>query len=104
MVLWADRVTTKRSTGETPAYLIGGKEHILPIELSIPTWQVLSWDTVTDTALLLKLRAMAFQKRDERLQEAIDRTIHLRQQNKEYFDNLKRLCTNKLAENDLVLL
>jgi hypothetical protein len=37
-VLWADRVTVKRSTGETPAYMVCGREHILPIELSIPTW------------------------------------------------------------------
>jgi hypothetical protein len=53
-VLWADRVTTKRATGETPAYLLCGKEHILPIELSIPTWKALPWEAVTDTALLLK--------------------------------------------------
>jgi ribonuclease HI len=39
LALWADRITVKRSTGESPVYLISGKEHVLPIELSIPTWQ-----------------------------------------------------------------
>jgi hypothetical protein len=72
-VLWADRVTVKRSTGETPAYLVSGREHILPIELSIPTWQVLPWKEVTDTPSLVAMRARQFQRRDRRLNEAIAR-------------------------------
>jgi hypothetical protein len=56
-VLWADRVTVKRSTNETLAYLVCGREYILPIELLISTWQVLPWEEVTDTASLLAMRA-----------------------------------------------
>lgn len=102
--LWADRVTVKRSTGETPACLIGGKEHVLPIELSLPTWQTLPWEQVTDTPSLLAMRAEQFRKRDVHLQEAIDRTIRLRHQNKEYFDDAKRIRSDQLAIGDLVLL
>jgi hypothetical protein len=103
-VLWADRVTVKRSTGETPAYMVCGREHILPIELSIPTWQVLPWDEVTDTASLLAMRARQFEKRDVRLKESIARTVRLRQENKDYFDDSKIIRPEKLKPGDLVLL
>lgn len=103
-VLWADRVTTKRTTGETPAYLLCGKEHVLPIELSIPTWRTLPWETVTDTASLLELRALQFQKRDERLKEAVDRTTRMRDNSKELFDQANKTRTTPLAPQDLVLL
>ncbi|KAF1828248.1 hypothetical protein BDW02DRAFT_479488, partial [Decorospora gaudefroyi] len=57
LALWADRVTVKRSTGETPVFLITGREHVLLVELNISTWQTLPWSTVSDTATLLALRA-----------------------------------------------
>jgi len=103
-VLWADRVTVKRSTNETPAFLVSGKEHILPIELSIPTWQVLPWDQVTDTESLLAMRARQFDRRDERLRESIDRTVRLRHENKDYFDEQKVTRSEHLEVGDLVLL
>jgi hypothetical protein len=103
-VLWADRTTIKRSTNETPAYLVSGQQHILPIELSIPTWQTLPWTEVYDTPTLLAMRARQFDRRDERFRESIDRTIRLRHENKEYFDNSKVLRPTKLSKGDLVLL
>jgi hypothetical protein len=72
IALWADRVTVKRSTGETPAFLICGYEHVLPVELSICTWQTLPWTEVHDTELLLALRAKQFEHKDARLREAVD--------------------------------
>jgi hypothetical protein len=104
LVLWADRVTVKRSTNETPAYMVSGREHILPVELSIPTWQVLPWDTVTDTASLLEMRARQFEKRDARFKEAINRTVRLRHDNKDYFDDSRVVRTTKLQAGDSVLL
>ncbi|KAK1920505.1 hypothetical protein P3342_002805 [Pyrenophora teres f. teres] len=103
-VLWADRTTVKRSTQETPAYLVSGREHILPVELSIPTWQTLPWSEVKDTPTLLAMRAQQFQRRDKRFQEAINRTVRLRQENKDYFDDAKVLRKEPLAVGDLVLL
>jgi hypothetical protein len=102
-VLWADRVTVKRSTGETPAYLICGREHVLPIELCIPTWQTLPWDEIHDTESLLAARAKQFEKRDVRLREAVDRSIRLREQGKEWFDAQKNLRPEPLQVGDLVL-
>ena len=103
-VLWADRTTIKRSTNETPAYMVSGQEHILPIEMSIPTWQTLPWNEVSDTSTLLAMRARQFERRDSRFREAIDRTVRLRHENKDYFDDVKDVRASKLAVGDLVLL
>jgi transposase InsO family protein len=85
--LWADRISVKRSTGETPAYLVLGQEHVLPIELSIPTWQTIQWGKITDTESLIAARAKQFERRDHRLEESVDRTVRLRYEGKEWFDN-----------------
>lgn len=37
MALWADRVTVKHSTGETPLYLVCEMDPVLPVGLSVPT-------------------------------------------------------------------
>jgi hypothetical protein len=103
LALWADRVTVKRSTGETPAFLVCGREHILPIELSIPTWQTIAWGQVRTTEELLAARAQQFQRRDARLQESIDRTVRLREENKEWFDARRTLRIEPLQQGDLVL-
>jgi hypothetical protein len=55
MALWADRVTVKRTTQETLLYLISSKELILPVDLSVLTWQTLPWNKVWDTETLLAL-------------------------------------------------
>jgi len=86
LALWADRVTVKRATGETL------------------TWQTLPWHKVTDTASLIAIRARQFQTRDPRLQEAIDRTVRLRFDNKEYFEQARSLREERLKVGDMVLL
>jgi hypothetical protein len=103
LALWADRVTVKRSTGETPAYLICGQEHVLPVDLSIGTWQTLPWNEVHDTETLLALRAKQFEHRDDRLKEAVDRTMRLREEGKEWFDNKASLRSAPMTPGDLVL-
>jgi hypothetical protein len=72
MALWADCVTVKRTTQETLLYLISGKEPILPVDLSVLTWQTLPWNKVWDTETLLALWARQFDCRDQRLQDAVD--------------------------------
>ena len=37
-VLWADRVTTRRSIGFTPYKLVFGQDCLLPVELHATTW------------------------------------------------------------------
>ena len=40
-VVLADRCTTKSTTGLTPFYILYGREAVLPIKMSVPTWRVL---------------------------------------------------------------
>ncbi|KAF1980640.1 hypothetical protein K402DRAFT_306055, partial [Aulographum hederae CBS 113979] len=56
-VLWAIRSTSKSTTGMTPAKCIYGDNHVLPIELELPTWQTLQWTDIRDTAGLIAMRA-----------------------------------------------
>jgi len=103
-VLWADRTTVKRPTGMTPARVICGYEHVLPIELCIPTWQTLPWQTVRTTAELLALRAKQFDRRDADVKEAVARTRRLRVTNKEYFDDTHRIRQDGFKVGDMVML
>ena len=103
-VLWADRTTCRESTGMTPYRMNYGTEAVLPVELHVPTWQTLPWDTVRTTEDLLALRARQLQRRDEDLEEA---RLHLRRHreaNKELFDNTHRIQEGGFEEGDLVLL
>ncbi|CAN9171366.1 unnamed protein product [Alternaria alternata] len=50
------------------------------------------------------MRARQFDRRDEKFREVIDRTVRLRHENKEYFNNAKVLRPKKLSVRDLVLL
>jgi hypothetical protein len=50
------------------------------------------------------MRARQFEKRDERFREAIARTIRLRHENKDYFDDSKVIRDTRFATGDLVLI
>ncbi|XP_071699639.1 uncharacterized protein [Rutidosis leptorrhynchoides] len=43
-VLWADRTTFKKSTGETPFSLVYGSEAMIPAEFFIPSHRVANFD------------------------------------------------------------
>lgn len=84
-------------------YLICGREHVLLVELQIPTWQTLPWKKVKDILTLLALRAKQFEHRDDCLKEAVDRVVRLRNMGKEWFDNKANLRADPMAPGDLVL-
>ena len=103
-VLWADRTTVKKSTGHTPFYLNHGCEPMLPIELEIPTWNVLPWYEVRSTAELLSLRARQIQRRDEDIEEAALYLQRKRMEGKDNFDLDHRIREKDFSVNDMVLL
>ncbi|KAH9323560.1 hypothetical protein KI387_018199, partial [Taxus chinensis] len=39
--LWVDRITRKRSTGNSPDKLVYGKEAVFPISLELPTLELM---------------------------------------------------------------
>lgn len=104
-VLWADRTTVRQPTGRTPAELLYGRQVILPIDISVPTWQVLPWNKIHTTEELLALRARQIERRDADLEEAVLRVRRWREKNKESFDDVHDTREEgDLKEDELVLL
>ena len=105
LVLWADRITAKVTTGRTPFYLETGREGLLPIELNFPTWSVLPWEEVTSTADLLAIRIRQLERRDEDLNESLLSVRRHREEGKEVFDNAHVLRpAGYFSIGDMVLL
>jgi hypothetical protein len=90
-MLWPDRTTHRASTGLTPYEIEHLDRAVLPIELEAPTWNVLPWEEVRDTADLLAVRARQLERREEDLEEARLHLQRVRESNKDYFDENHRL-------------
>jgi hypothetical protein len=58
--LWADRVTTKRTTGFSPYFLLYGKAPLFPFHISDKSWQMTDWHKVKTTTDLLAMRTKQF--------------------------------------------
>ena len=103
--LWADRVTTKRTTGFTPYYLIYGRDAVLPIELTYETWMTIPnlQETMT-TEDLLKHRIEQIQYRYQNMKIATQKLIESRQANKKYWDKKRKIRRRPLEQGDIVLL
>ena len=62
-VVWADRITTRVSTGFTPYRLVFGQDCFLPVELCASSWTIIEWRKVKTTAELLAGRAKQLKRR-----------------------------------------
>jgi hypothetical protein len=104
--LWADRTTVKDVSGMTPARMMLGEEHVLPIELELRTWQTLPWAAVRMTEDLIELRARQIDRRNEDVEEAKARLIRMREAANERWEDehAERLRDKSLEIGDLVLL
>jgi hypothetical protein len=103
-VLLADRISTQEQTGYSPYQLVVGQNPVLPIELSMPTWQTLPFREVKDRAQLLAIRAMQLDLRDQMTKDAVSKTMRMRAARKEYWDDTKEIRREDMREGDLVLL
>jgi hypothetical protein len=106
LVLWADRTTVKASTGMTPARVMFGEEHVLPIELEVKTWQTLPWGRVRSTADLLVLRAWQMDVRNASVDEAKSRQRRMRDEANERWEHSRgaQIRHEPLTTGSLVLL
>jgi hypothetical protein len=77
-VFWADRVTTRKSTGHSPFYMTHGVEPILPFDLTLATFLVPNLTTSLSTADLLATRARQLQIREADLASIRDNIIKSR--------------------------
>ena len=103
-VLLADRISVHEPTGYPPMQLMTGQNPILPIEMEIPTWQVLPWGRIKSREELLAMRAAQLDIRDENIIEARERTQRLRLRRKEYWDEHNEILHEDMRVGDLVLL
>jgi len=66
-MFWADRVTTRKSTGMTPYYAVYGVKPLHPFDVIKATFLVARINSHLSTASLLFIRVRMLQKRDEDL-------------------------------------
>ncbi|KAF8307484.1 hypothetical protein DL93DRAFT_2046570, partial [Clavulina sp. PMI_390] len=104
--LWADRVTTRRSTGYSPYYLMYGRPHIFPFDAEHETWYTLEWDKVKSTEDLISLRAKQLAFLDEDRKKGAERTKAARIKSAEaYAEKHKaRLAVGDYPKGALVLI
>ena len=77
-VFWADRVTTRKSTGYSPFYMAHSVKPILPFDLTLATFLVLNLTTPLSTAKLIAAPARQLQARESDLASIRDNIIKSR--------------------------
>jgi hypothetical protein len=85
--------------------LLFGYHPVLPIEVDIPTWRIINWDSVTSTEDLLEARIRMLERREEDIKKAARAVIQFRRKIAASVDQAKRFKMRKepLAVGDLVL-
>ena len=102
LVLFADRISTKRTTGFSPYELILGQSPILPIDLELETFFGVDWATVETTQDLLLARVHQLENRDSILQKAHQQLLETRKTSVDYWNNKKK-TRGPLTKGTLVL-
>ena len=72
-VLWADRVTTRWSTGFVPYKLVFGQDCIFPVEFQVMIWAMIDWRRIHTKEQLLAARAWQFEQWEDDLEIAAKR-------------------------------
>ena len=106
LALWADRVSVRRSTGYSAFILLYGRDCILPIDFTIPSWSMVDWNEVRDREDLLVARMRQLDERALNEARASAELERSRLGNKAYFDSHKRFrpTDQQLQVGDLVLM
>ena len=104
-VFWADRVTTRRSTGHSPFFMTHGVEPILPFDITLATFLVPDLTSPLSTADLIATRARQLQTREDDLASIHDNVIKSRLSAVQKFERqfTHSLKTDSFALGDLVL-
>jgi transposase InsO family protein len=75
---WADRATTRKSTGHTPFFMAHGVEPILPFNITLATFLVPNIAKPLSTDELISIRTRQLQKREDDLAAIHNNILHSR--------------------------
>jgi hypothetical protein len=105
LVLFSDRISTKRTTGFTPYELVFGHLPVLPVDLEMDTYLGIDWSEIKTTAELLEARTMQLERREEILEEAHKKLVQAREASVRYWDRkMAARLRRPLNAGDLVLI
>ncbi|KNE88693.1 hypothetical protein PSTG_17890 [Puccinia striiformis f. sp. tritici PST-78] len=65
LVLFSDRISTKRTTGYSPHELVFGQRAVLPLDLEIESYLGVDWEAVLDTSDLLVAPSIQLERSEE---------------------------------------
>ena len=104
LVLFADRISTKRTTGYSPYEIVFGQRAVLPLDLEMESFLGVDWDKVSSTSDLLVARSRQLERSEETRQVAYEKMMKARRESIQYWENKNssRLRT-PLNPGDLVL-
>ena len=74
-MLFADRISTKRTTGYSPYELIFGQRAVLPLDLEMESFLGIDWDKVTSTGDLLVARSKQLERSEETQEVAYEKMM-----------------------------
>jgi hypothetical protein len=103
-VLWADRITTKRTTGQSPYRLVYGQDCVLPFDIEEETWLAIKWKTDMTTSELLAARSQQLLANAWLREGAGVRLDKSRESNKRYYDARKNVRSKPLELGEMVLM
>jgi transposase-like protein len=102
LVLFADRISTKRTTGYSPYELVFGQSAILPVDLELETYLGTDWKKIQSTEELLVARTEQLERREEVIQTAYRKMKEARAKALEPQNN-KKSIRKPLEPGSLVL-
>ncbi|KAJ7051517.1 hypothetical protein C8F01DRAFT_960493, partial [Mycena amicta] len=103
--VFADRVTVRRATGQSPYFTLHGFEPILPFDLAESTFMLEGWKTHMTPTELLALRTRQIERRPLDIQNAAERLLESRFRSKAEFERQyhARFYREEYLPDELVL-
>ena len=104
LVLFSDRISTKRTTGYTPYEIIFGQLPVLPVDLEMDTYLGIDWLGISTTEELLEAQTKQLARKDKIIKEAHRKLLKTREASVRYWDRkMAARLREPLDPGDLVL-